>query len=80
MTEIKTDNIGSNGLKIVPGYLASGDQNSLLAAVRSVVEVAPLFTPVMPKTGKPFSVSMSNCGPIGWVSDRDGGEQAVLVA
>jgi alkylated DNA repair protein (DNA oxidative demethylase) len=27
----------------------------------------------MPKTGKPFSVKMSNCGPLGWVSDRDGG-------
>lgn len=72
MTDIKTDNISSNGLKIVPGYLASSDQDSLLAAVRSVVEAAPLFTPVMPKTGKPFSVSMSNCGPLGWVSDRDG--------
>jgi len=59
-------------LKIVPGYLASGEQDSLLAAVRSVVEAAPLFTPVMPRTGKPFSVRMSNCGPLGWVSDRDG--------
>ena len=60
------------GLKIVSGYLSSSDQESLLAAVRSVVEAAPLFTPVMPKTGKPFSVRMSNCGPLGWVSDRDG--------
>jgi alkylated DNA repair protein (DNA oxidative demethylase) len=60
------------GLKLVPGYLSSGDQDSLLAAVRSVVAAAPLFTPVMPKTGKPFSVRMSNCGPLGWVSDRGG--------
>jgi alkylated DNA repair protein (DNA oxidative demethylase) len=33
---------------------------------------APLFTPTMPKTGKPFSVRMTNCGPLGWVSDREG--------
>src|SRR5262245_12027383 len=27
----------------------------------------------MPRTGKAFSVLMTNCGPLGWVSDRDGG-------
>ena len=27
----------------------------------------------MPRTGKAFSVRMSNCGPLGWVSDKDGG-------
>ena len=72
MTDSKQGSIGGKGLKIVPGYLSSGDQDSLLAAVRAVVAAAPLFTPVMPKTGKPFSVRMSNCGPLGWVSDRDG--------
>jgi alkylated DNA repair protein (DNA oxidative demethylase) len=36
------------------------------------VTEAPLFTPVMPKTGKPFSVRMTNLGPLGWVSDRAG--------
>ena len=33
---------------------------------------APLFTPVMPRTGKPFSVRMTNLGALGWVSDRAG--------
>ena len=33
---------------------------------------APLFTPRMPRTGKPFSVRMTNCGPLGWVSDESG--------
>ena len=37
-----------------------------------MVCAAPLFTPVMPRTGKPFSVRMTNCGPLGWVSDRAG--------
>jgi alkylated DNA repair protein (DNA oxidative demethylase) len=27
----------------------------------------------MPRTGKPFSVRMTNCGPLGWVSDKLGG-------
>ena len=26
----------------------------------------------MPRTGKPFSVRMSNCGSLGWLSDRAG--------
>jgi alkylated DNA repair protein (DNA oxidative demethylase) len=26
----------------------------------------------MPRTGKPFSVRMTNCGPLGWVSDIEG--------
>ena len=33
---------------------------------------APLFTPRMPRTGKPFSVRMTNSGPLGWVSDVEG--------
>jgi alkylated DNA repair protein (DNA oxidative demethylase) len=27
----------------------------------------------MPKSGKPMSVRMTNCGELGWVTDRDGG-------
>ncbi len=63
---------GGNGLKVVAGYLSPDEQESLLAAIGAVVATAPLFTPVMPRTGKPFSVRMSNCGPLGWVSDRAG--------
>ncbi len=33
---------------------------------------APLFQPVMPRTGRPFSVKMTNLGSLGWVSDRAG--------
>jgi DNA oxidative demethylase len=46
-------------------------QNALLAAVNGVVAAAPLFTSRMPRTGKPLSVRMTNCGPVGWVSDKD---------
>jgi len=72
MVDRKTDRNSGKSLKIIPGYLSPDEQDGLLAAVRSVIEAAPLFTPVMPKTGKPFSVRMSNCGPLGWVSDREG--------
>lgn len=56
----------------VPGYLDRPAQEALLGAIREVVRQAPLFTPRMPRTGKPFSVRMSNCGPLGWVSDEKG--------
>ena len=60
------------GLVYVPGYLDRAAQNGLLHALRTVIEAAPLFQPTMPRTGTPFSVRMSNCGPLGWVSDRTG--------
>ena len=60
------------GLRYVPGFLDRSGQELLLAAVRDVLAAAPLFTPTMPKSGAPFSVRMSNCGPLGWVSDRNG--------
>ncbi len=41
--------------------------------MREALRAAPLFTPTMPRTGKPFSVRMSNLGPLGWVSDKHGG-------
>ena len=43
------------------------------ADIRRVIAAAPLYTPAMPRTGKPFSVAMTNCGPLGWVSDKEGG-------
>lgn len=59
-------------LKILPGYFDAEAQRHLLDDIRTVVRTAPLFTPVMPRSGKPFSVRMSNCGQLGWVSDKDG--------
>lgn len=55
-----------------PGWLAPDDQAALVAELRAVVRRAPLFQPRMPRTGKAFSVKMSNCGPLGWVSDERG--------
>jgi DNA oxidative demethylase len=60
------------GLELRPGYLDRADQEALLAAVREAIQEAPLYTPTMPRTGQPFSVRMTNCGPLGWVSDAGG--------
>lgn len=56
-----------------PGFLDRAAQQGLLAALRQVAAEAPFFVPRMPRTGKPFSVRMTNCGPLGWVSDAAGG-------
>lgn len=52
--------------------LNRAEQSSLLADLCHVLSLVPPFQPVMPGTGKAFSVRMSNCGPLGWVSDRAG--------
>jgi alkylated DNA repair protein (DNA oxidative demethylase) len=57
----------------LPAYLDAEAQRTLLAAVLRVMEEAPLFVPRMPRTGRPFSVRMTNCGSLGWVSDQSGG-------
>ena len=61
------------GFRHIPGYLDRAAQEAILADIRAVVAEAPLFTPTMPKTGKPMSVRMSNCGPLGWVTDKERG-------
>jgi len=63
----------SDGFKHFPQYLSPIEQAALLVAVRQVLELAPPFTPIMPRTGKPMSVTMSNCGPLGWVTDKERG-------
>jgi DNA oxidative demethylase len=60
------------GLRIYPGYFDRGAQTELVAAIQGVLAAAPLFTPRMPKSGRPFSVRMSNCGSLGWTSDENG--------
>lgn len=64
---------GPEGFEHLPGYLSPARQAELLGSVRSVLAEAPLYVPTMPRTGKPLSVRMTNCGPLGWVSDKAGG-------
>jgi alkylated DNA repair protein (DNA oxidative demethylase) len=55
------------------GFLDIAVQERLAHEITGVLARAPLFTPCMPRTGKPFSVRMTNCGPLGWVSDKNRG-------
>jgi len=63
---------GGSGLRVVPGYLDRPAQEELLAALREIMRVAPVYTPRMPKSGRPLSVRMTNCGPLGWMTDAAG--------
>lgn len=47
-------------------------QKDLLDDVLARLREAPLYRPVMPGNGKPFSVEESNFGRLGWVSDKSG--------
>ena len=58
------------GVSYHPGVLDRPAQEALVEALRHCVKQAPLFTPVMPRTGKAFSVRMTNLGSLGWVSDK----------
>jgi alkylated DNA repair protein (DNA oxidative demethylase) len=61
------------GIRHLPLYLDRTAQERLLEAVRMIVAEAPLYTPAMPKTGKEMSVRMTNCGALGWVTDKEHG-------
>ena len=61
------------GCRLLPKFLDRPAQRRLVGEIRAIIAEAPLITPRMPRTGKPFSVAMTNCGPLGWVSDKDGG-------
>ncbi len=54
-----------------PNYLDRARQETLLAAIQAVIVQAPLYVPRVP-SGKPMSVRMTNCGPLGWITDARG--------
>ena len=63
----------SPGVRFLPGYFDRPAQDALVETIRAVVSAAPLFVPRMPRTGKPMSVKMTNCGSLGWVTDKESG-------
>ena len=62
---------GLEGFRYWPGALGSTDQSRLLGQARAAVVQAPFYRPET-RGGRPFSVLMTNCGPLGWVSDQAG--------
>jgi alkylated DNA repair protein (DNA oxidative demethylase) len=61
------------GIRYLPDYFDRAAQAALVDDIRRIVEAAPLYTPAMPKTGKEMSVRMTNCGELGWVTDKERG-------
>lgn len=67
-----------NPLTIAPGVsllretFSPLQQQALLADVLERLELAPLYRPIMPGTGKAFSVEESSFGKLGWVADKTG--------
>ena len=66
----------SSQLQLAPGAVvlrqfAVNDENAILTALRDVEAAAP-FRHMITPGGYRMSVAMTNCGPLGWVSDRKG--------
>ena len=63
--------IEQDGFRLLPGALDVQAQRALLAEIEAAMAEAPPYRPITPG-GKPMSVRMTNLGPLGWVTDRDG--------
>ena len=61
------------GCTLFRGRLSDSEQAALAAEIGKIIEEAPLYRPRMPRTNQPFSVAMTNCGLLGWFSDKDRG-------
>ena len=61
------------GFRHLPGRFDRAAQERLVTDIRAVVSAAPLYVPRMPRTGKEMSVRMTNCGALGWVTDKERG-------
>lgn len=56
-----------------PAFLDQCAQAALAEEIADVIAAAPLYVSTMPKTGAPMSVRMTNCGALGWLSDKERG-------
>lgn len=56
-----------------PEFLDKQAQVQLIEEIREIVRQAPLYIPQMPNTGTPMRVRMTNCGTLGWVTDKENG-------
>ena len=61
------------GYFLYRNHLDTAEQGRLVEIIQAILSDSPLFTPRMPRTGRAFSVRMSNCGELGWVSDKEHG-------
>lgn len=59
------------GARLFRGRLSVPEQLAILNDVAAVIEEAPPFRPQMP-TGPYMINTLTNCGPLGWLSDKRG--------
>jgi len=57
-----------DGISLLRGFANTAQ---LLRCIRQIAELAP-FRHLVTPGGQTMSVAMTNCGPVGWVSDRTG--------
>jgi alkylated DNA repair protein (DNA oxidative demethylase) len=60
------------GVRLWSGGLDAQEQKLLVDGVLRRVQDAPFYRPLMPRSGKPFSVEETNFGSLGWYSDMNG--------
>jgi alkylated DNA repair protein (DNA oxidative demethylase) len=64
------------GAAVLPEF-AVPDEQAILAGLQSVIAAAP-FRHMITPGGYRMSVAMTNCGPLGWISDRRGYRYAAI--
>lgn len=65
------------GVSLHRGYLDRAAQQNLALEIAEVIARAPLYTCTMPRSGAPMSARMTNCGELGWLSDKESGYRYV---
>lgn len=60
----------AEGFRLLPDHLDRMRQQELAALVAGIAEEAPFMRYAMPRTGRPFSIDMTNAGGQGWIADR----------
>lgn len=68
--ETGRERAGQLGLTYLPGFAAPLEQ-ALLAGIEAITAAAP-FRHMLTPGGQRMSVAMTNCGKVGWVTDRKG--------
>lgn len=61
------------GLRLLPGYFGAEAQAALRDEVLRLAAEAPFVVPRLPRSGAAMSVTQTNFGPLGWVTDQAGG-------
>lgn len=60
----------SDGFRLLPGWFDRVAQQALVDDVLALTTDAPFYTPRLPRTGAAMSVTQTNLGPLGWVTDQ----------